>query len=63
MLWVCAAGEPDANLRLTLTPKGAWPAFLERQERRFLDVQVEGADGDTRWITGFDNDTADLVNT
>jgi hypothetical protein len=61
-LWVCAAGEPKANLRLPLTSAGSWPAFLERQERHFLDVEVEVPDGDTRWVTGFEVDRAALLS-
>ena len=60
-LWVCASGKPDANLRLTLTAEGSWPAFLDRREPRYLDVQVEDEDGATRWISGFDIDTTALV--
>ena len=59
-LWVCAAGEPDANLRLTLAPEGTWPAFLQRREAQLLDVQVELPDGAYRWVTGFDTDADSL---
>ncbi len=61
-LWVCAAGEPDANLSLSLTPEGTWPSFLERREARFVDVQVESPDGGRRWISGFDGARDALVD-
>ncbi len=61
-LWVCAAGEPDANSSLRLTPEGTWPSFLERREACFLDVQVEPPDGGRRWISGFDVDRDALVD-
>jgi hypothetical protein len=60
-LWVCAAGEPDANLRLTLTAEGTWPSFLQRREAQFLDAQVEQPDGAHRWATGFDSDVDSLL--
>ncbi len=60
-LWVCAAGEPEANLRLNLTAEPGWPAFLDRHEARFLDLEVESADGVRRWITGFDDSPAALM--
>ena len=60
-LWVCAAGEPEANLQLTVMPEATWPAFLTRTERRFLDVQVRAPARETRWLTGFDSDPTALV--